>query len=50
MCFKKVFQEYFSFFPLDGRHFKAVYGKDMVNSLMISSDQVMSELERTPDD
>ena len=48
--FQEGFPRVFFLFSLDGRHFKAVYGKDMVNSLMISSDQVMSELERTPDD
>ena len=34
----------------DGRHFKPVYGKDFVESLITSAEQLASELERTSDD
>ena len=34
----------------DGRHFKPVYGKDFVESLISSADQLASELEKTPED
>ena len=30
----------------DGRHFKAIYGKDLVESLLSSSDAILSEIER----
>ena len=36
-------------FP-DGRHFKAVYGKDLLEFLINSSDAVLAELEQTPDE
>lgn len=38
------------FFFLEGRHFKAAYGKDLVDSLVINSDRLMSELEKKPYD
>ena len=34
----------------DGRHFKPVYGKDYVDSLLASADQVMAGLERSAGD
>ena len=34
----------------DGRHFKAVYGKDFVESLLTSSDFLMAEREKSADD
>ena len=37
-------------FPSDGRHFKSVYGKDLVESLLAGADQVSSELERSTDE
>ena len=37
---------FFVSFP-DGRHFKAVYGKDLVDSLITASDQLMAELEKS---
>ena len=30
----------------DGRHFKAIYGKDLVESLLSSSDAILIEIER----
>ena len=36
-------------FP-DGRHFKAVYGKDLVESLLSASDSLMVEREKSVDD
>ena len=38
------------YFPLDGRHFKAVYGKDLVDSLVTSCDQLVSELDKSEGD
>ena len=35
------------FFLLDGRHFKPVYGKDLVDTLITTSDQLMAELEKS---
>ena len=40
----------FVLFPSDGRHFKSVYGKDLVESLLAGADQVSSELERSSDE
>ena len=34
----------------DGRHFKAVYGKDLVDSLITGSDQLMAEMELSAPD
>ena len=34
----------------DGRHFKAVYGKDLVDSLITRSDQLMAEMELSAPD
>ena len=35
---------------LDGRHFKAVYGKDLVDSLVTGSDQIMAEFDKSESD
>ena len=48
-CVFMVFVGAFFFF-LEGRHFNAVYGKDLVDSLVINSDRLMSELEKKPYD
>lgn len=40
-----------SFFPLsDGRHFKSVYGKDFVDSLINGADMLSAEREKSSDD
>ena len=37
-------------FFIDGRHFKAVYGKDFVDGLISQSDAMLEELEKTVGD
>ena len=39
----------FFLFP-DGRHFKPVYGKDLVDFLVTNADQLMAELEKPTDE
>ena len=38
------------FLFVDGRHFKPVYGKDLVEAMVVAADQVSSELERSEGD
>ena len=49
MWFRVVLKFYVFHFS-DGRHFKTVYGKDLVDTLISHADQIAAELERsTPD-
>ena len=41
---------FFYKFSLDGRHFKSVYGKGLVDFLVTSCDQMTSEIERSEGD
>ena len=45
-CFQELAFLQFCLFFLDGRHFKPVYGKDLVDTLITNADQLMAELEK----